>query len=144
MTDETIAIASDHAGVQLKADLTAVLEAMGYAVRDLGTRGPEAVDYPDFADRMAKALAAGDATRGVLICGTGIGISIAANRHRELRAALCHDAVSARMSRAHTDANVLVLGARTTGAEVAQDCLRVFLDTPFEGGRHGRRVAKMS
>lgn len=144
MTGETIAIASDHAGVELKSTLAELLDDIGFAVLDLGTTGTESVDYPDFADRMAEALDRGPATRGVLICGTGVGIAMAANRHRGLRAALCHDAVTARMGRAHNDANVLVLGARIVGAEVAKDCLRVFLDTPFEGGRHARRVAKMS
>ncbi len=144
MTTETIAIASDHAGVELKSILAATLDETGYTVQDLGTAGTDSVDYPDFADHMAKALDQGPATRGVLICGTGVGIAMAANRHRGLRAALCHDAITARMGRAHNDANVLVLGARIVGAEVAKDCLRVFLDTPFEGGRHARRVAKMS
>jgi ribose 5-phosphate isomerase B len=88
-------------------------------------------------------LAAGRAGRGVLVCGSGVGISIAANRHRHVRAALCHDATSARLAREHNDANVLVLGARTTGAEVARDCLATFLSTPFAGGRHARRVAKL-
>ena len=144
MTRETIAIASDHAGVELKSTLAALLDEMGFAVQDLGTTGASSVDYPDFADLMAEALAQGPAQRGVLICGTGVGIAMAANRHRTLRAALCHDAVTARMSRAHNDANVLVLGARIVGSEVAADCLRVFLDTSFEGGRYARRVAKMS
>jgi ribose 5-phosphate isomerase B len=144
MTMETIAIASDHTGVELKSTLAAMLDEAGYAVQDLGTTGTKSVDYPDYADRMAEALGQGPATRGVLICGTGVGIAMAANRHRGLRAALCHDAVTARMGRAHNAANVLVLGARIVGAEVAKDCLRVFLDTPFEGGRHAQRVAKMS
>ncbi len=116
---------------------------MGREVLDLGTEAVEAVDYPDFADRLAAALAKGEAEEGVLVCGTGIGISIAANRHRHVRAALCHDASTARLARAHNDANVLVLGARTTGVEVARDCLKTFLETPFEGGRHARRVAKL-
>jgi len=144
MTMETIAIASDHTGVELKSTLAAMLDEAGYAVQDLGTTGTKSVDYPDYADRMAEALGQGPATRGVLICGTGVGIAMAANRHRGLRAALCHDAVTARMGRAHNAANVPVLGARIVGAEVAKDCLRVFLDTPFEGGRHAQRVAKMS
>ena len=144
MTTETIAIASDHAGVELKSTLAAMLGEAGYAIQDLGTTGTDSVDYPDYADHMAEALGQGPATRGVLICGTGVGIAMAANRHRGLRAALCHDAVTARMGRAHNDANVLVLGARILRAEVAKDCLRVFIDTPFEGGRHAQRVAKMS
>jgi ribose 5-phosphate isomerase B len=143
MTDAAIAIACDHAGLDLKSDLAAVLRERGFDVVDLGTHGTASVDYPDFADALADALAAGRAGRGVLVCGSGIGISIAANRHRHVRAALCHDATSARLAREHNDANVLVLGARTTGAEVARDCLATFLSTPFAGGRHARRVAKL-
>lgn len=139
-----VAIAADHAGFDLKEILKAELSSLGCHVLDLGTGGPQSVDYPDFADSLAAALADGRAGRGVLICGTGVGISIAANRHRHLRAALCHDSVSARLARAHNDANVLVLGARLIGVEVAKDCLHVFLNTPFEGGRHAGRVAKLS
>lgn len=144
MSSGKIAIASDHAGVELKALLMKELAGMGREVLDLGTGGLESVDYPDFADRLAAALADGRAEQGILVCGTGIGISIAANRHRHVRAALCHDASTARLARAHNDANVLVLGARTTGVEVARDCLRTFLETAFEGGRHAQRVAKLN
>ncbi|HVO15145.1 MAG TPA: ribose 5-phosphate isomerase B [Alphaproteobacteria bacterium] len=144
MPTETIAIAADHAGYELKDTLAKDLAEMGYRVLDLGTDGPASVDYPDFANAMAKAIETGEARRGVLICGSGIGIAMAANRHRSLRAAPCHDALSARLARAHNDANVLSLGARFIGIEVARDCLRVFLSTEFEGGRHQRRVAKMS
>jgi len=143
MSEETIAIASDHAGVELKGALKAELEAMGRRVLDLGTQGPESVDYPAFADALAEALRDGRAARGVLVCGTGIGISIAANRHRHVRAALCHDSASARLARAHNDANVLALGARLTGVETAKDCVHAFFDTAFEGGRHARRVAML-
>jgi ribose 5-phosphate isomerase B len=143
MPGEKIAIASDHAGVGLKAALKEALVAGGYEALDLGTEGSASVDYPDFADALAARLAAGEVARGVLICGTGIGISIAANRHRAVRAALCHDVTSARLARQHNDANVLVLGARMVGAEVARDCLATFLETAFEGGRHQRRVAKL-
>ena len=111
---------------------------------DLGTDGPASVDYPDFALKVAQALKSGLTDRAILLCGTGIGISIAANRHSHLRAALVHDAFSARMCRQHNDANVLVMGGRTIGPEVARDCLQIFLDTEFEGGRHARRVAKLS
>lgn len=138
-----IAIASDHAGYPLKRELDEELQRLGYEVLNLGTDGPESVDYPDFGHALAELVAAGEVERGVLVCGTGIGISIAANRNPRVRAALCHDATSARLSRQHNDANVLVLGARLTGVEVALDCLRVFLDTAFEGGRHERRVAKL-
>ena len=144
MASERIAVAADHAGYPMKAALVEALGALGFEVVDLGTDGPDSVDYPDFAEKLALALADGLAPRGVLVCGTGIGISIAANRHRHVRAALCHDPTDARLSRQHNDANVLVLGARTTGMEKAQDCLRTFLATDFEGGRHQRRVDKMS
>jgi ribose 5-phosphate isomerase B len=144
MPPETIAIAADHAGFDLKETLKAELGARGFTALDLGAHGRESVDYPDFADALAAAIKDGRASRGVLICGTGIGISIAANRHRHLRAAVCHDTTSARLSRQHNDANVLALGARLVGPEVAKDCLAVFLATPYEGGRHDRRIAKMS
>lgn len=113
MSDDTIAIACDHGGLELKNLLKKDLEARGLSVLDLGTNSPESVDYPDYANAMAEAVKSGKATRGVLICGTGIGISIAANRHPEIRAALVHDAFTARMCREHNDANVLVLGGRT-------------------------------
>jgi ribose 5-phosphate isomerase B len=143
MTADILAIASDHGGVELKAILKQDMEERGLNVLDLGTDGPASVDYPDFADLVAKAIREGRASRGILICGTGIGISMAANRYPELRAALVHDAFTARMSRQHNDANVLVMGGRTIGSEVARDCLKIFLDTPFEGGRHARRVDKL-
>lgn len=140
---ERVAIASDHAGYELKAALVPVLEKLGFAVLDLGATGLQSVDYPDFADALAAAFRAGKAKRGVLVCGTGIGISIAANRHRHIRAGLVHDVTTARMTRLHNDANVLCLGARIIGLDVAKDCLRVFLETDFEGGRHQNRVAKL-
>jgi ribose 5-phosphate isomerase B len=140
---ETIAIAADHAGFDLKSSLVDELGRSGFKVLDLGTNSAESVDYPDFADRLAQAMKAGQAARGVLVCGTGIGISIAANRHKGIRAALCRDSTDARLAREHNDANVLVLGGRTTGVETARDCLKSFLSTPFAGGRHQRRVEKM-
>ncbi len=144
MVTERIAIAADHAGVDLKAALNGILCARGYDVLDLGTNTVESVDYPDYAAKLAAALAEGQASRGILICGTGIGISIAANRFPHVRAALCHGVTEARLARQHNDANVLALGARITGVEIARDCLVTFLDTPFEGGRHQRRIDKMS
>ena len=141
---ETIAIASDHAGVELKSLLKKDLGDLGFAVLDLGTEGAESVDYPDFADKLTAAIRAGKATRGVLVCGSGIGISIAANRHPEVRAALIHDALGARMSRQHNDANVICFGGRMIGADTARDCLKIFFTTEFEGGRHARRVAKLA
>jgi ribose 5-phosphate isomerase B len=143
MSSDIIAIASDHGGIELKSILKEDLEKRGLCVLDLGTDGPASVDYPDFANRLAETIRDGKAGRGILICGTGIGISIAANRHPELRAALVHDAFTARMCRLHNDANVLAMGGRTIGSEVARDCLAIFLDTPFEGGRHARRVDKL-
>ncbi len=139
-----IAFSSDHAGYPLKDELVALARAKGFEVLDLGVNDGHSVDYPDMADMLAAALADGRAGIGVIVCGSGIGISIAANRHRHIRAALCHDVTTARLAREHNDANVLALGARTTGIAVARDCLEVFLSTPFEGGRHARRVAKLS
>lgn len=143
MPRETIAIAADHGGMKFKAVLKEVLAEMGYEALDLGTYGPEPVDYPDYADALVQAMNEGKATRGVLVCGSGIGVSIRANRYPGIRAALCHDTVTARLARQHNDANVLVLGERVTGVEVAKDCLRIFLTTAFEGGRHARRVQKL-
>ena len=141
---ETIAIAADHGGFDLKSILIPELRALGYEVLDLGTMSGDSVDYPDFAAALAHAIGEKRATRGVLVCGTGIGMSIAANRHRAIRAALVHDGTGARLARQHNDANVLVLGGRVLGIEVAKDCLKTFFTTEFEGGRHARRVAKMS
>lgn len=140
---ETIAIASDHAGVALKSELTDELSRLGLSALDLGTNSEDSVDYPDMANALAAALKDGRATRGVLICGSGLGISMAANRHAHIRAAPCHDSLSARLARQHNDANVLALGARLIGIETAKDCLRTFIETEFEGGRHQRRVAKL-
>lgn len=140
---ETIALAADHAGYALKEKLKEVLIERGLDVLDLGTYSAEPADYPDQANAVAEALAEGRAQRGVLVCGTGIGIAIAANRHRHVRAALCHDVTTTRLAREHNDANVLVLGGRIVGEATARDCLTTFLDTPFAGGRHARRVAKL-
>lgn len=144
MTDNTIAIASDHGGFELKKLLKPMLEARGLTVLDLGTDSADSVDYPDFAYALAAAIRDGKAARGVLCCGSGIGISIAANRYPEIRAALVHDALTAKLCRQHNDANVICLGGRTTGPDVALDCLSIFLDTDFEGGRHARRTGKLS
>jgi len=140
---DTVAIASDHAGFALKEALKAELALLGRTVLDLGTGGPASVDYPDFGRACAEAVASGRAGRGVVVCGTGIGISIAANRNPAVRAALCHDATSARLAREHNDANILALGARLIGDEVAKECVRVFLSTAFAAGRHVPRVAKL-
>ncbi|MBE1236831.1 ribose 5-phosphate isomerase B [Phaeovibrio sulfidiphilus] len=139
----TVAFASDHGAVELRQVLIDHLQGQGYPVIDLGTEPGQSVDYPDVAEQLVKTLRKGTATIGVLLCGTGIGISIALNRHADMRGALVHDAYGARMARAHNNANVLVLGGRTTGPEVAKECLDIFLATPFEGGRHARRVEKL-
>jgi len=142
---ETIAIASDHAGFAMKDVLKTELAGLGFAVLDLGTDSAErSVDYPDFGRAMAEALKAGRAARGVLACGTGIGISIAANRHPWIRCALVHDETSARLSRQHNDANVMAIGGRLIGPETAKAALRAFLSTPFDGGRHVGRLAKLA
>jgi ribose 5-phosphate isomerase B len=140
----TIALASDHAGFALKATLRKALEAQGMNVLDLGTNTQDSVDYSDYATAVAQAMAWGQASRGVVICGSGIGISIAINRYRHVRAALCTSGLMARLARLHNDANVLALGARLVGEDVALECLQEFLNTQFEGGRHSRRVEKMS
>ena len=144
MPGGAIAVASDHAGFDLKEILKRDLQEAGLEVLDLGTNSTQSVDYPDFGMAMADAVASGKAERGVLVCGTGIGISMAANRNPMVRAALVHDVTSARLSRMHNDANVVAFGQRLIGTETAREALRVFLDTEFEGGRHANRVAKLS
>ena len=144
MSLKVVAVACDHGGIELKSILVRDLATRGLEVLDLGTDGAAAVDYPDFAYAMARALRAGQADRGILICGTGIGISMAANRFTDMRAAVVHDAFTARACRQHNDANILCLGGRTIGSEVARDCLAVFLDTAFEGGRHAARIDKLT
>jgi len=144
MSKEIIVLASDHGGYDLKVILKETLLEMGFEVLDLGCDGPESVDYPDFAHAMAGAILEKKATRGVLVCGSGIGISIAANRHAHIRAALVHDRLTAELCRQHNNANVIVMGGRVIGPDVAKDCLKAFLNTEFEGGRHQRRIDKMS
>ncbi len=139
----TVVLASDHAGFGLKTALKAELENLGHQTLDLGTDGPQSVDYPDFGQAAAAAVAQGRAPFAVIVCGTGIGISIAANREPGARAALCHDATTARLSREHNDANILALGAWIIGEEVAKECLHVFLATEFAAGRHTTRVEKL-
>jgi ribose 5-phosphate isomerase B len=138
-----IAIASDHAAVGLKAALADWLRGEGHDVEDLGTNGEASVDYPDFGYRLAGHVAAGKAERGVALCGTGIGISIAVNRHPGVRCALVSEPLSATLSREHNDANVIAMGARIIGIEMAKACLTAFLTTPFGGDRHARRVGKL-
>jgi ribose 5-phosphate isomerase B len=139
-----IAIASDHAAFELKAQLADWLREQGHEVADLGTNGPDSVDYPDYGARLAAHLAAGKAERGVALCGSGIGISIAANRNPNVRCALVSEPLSARLAREHNDANAIALGARLIGVDMAKACVTAFLETPFAGGRHQRRVDKLS
>ena len=141
---DIVAVAADHGGYELKAALLPELKALGFEVLDLGTNSADSVDYPNFANAVAEVMGSGGAQRGVVICGTGIGISIAANRHRHIRCALAHDVTTAQLARQHNDANVLALGARVIGLEVAKACVRTFFTTDFEGGRHARRVAQLS
>ena len=136
-----VLMASDHAGVELRGLLAARATELGHQVVDLGPATTTSVDYPDYAHELARRLLAGEGEVGLLICGTGIGMSISANRHPGVRAALCHDAFTAELARRHNDANVLCMGGRTTGPGVAVQMLEIFLGTPFEGGRHQRRVA---
>jgi len=139
---KTLAIACDHGGYDLKEAIKAQFTDITWI--DLGCDSKDSVDYPDFAAKMIKSIESAEVERGILICGTGIGISIAANRSPKIRAALCTDVTMARLTRAHNDANVLALGARITGIETAFDIVETFLHTEFEGGRHARRVEKIS
>lgn len=146
MTERAIArivIASDHAGFTLKTHLAEHIRARGLPVEDLGPSDETSCDYSDFAHRVAERVAADAGTAGVLVCGTGIGMSMAANRHEGVRAALCSEPYSARMSREHNDANVLCVGARVIGVALAEAVVDAFLEGAFEGGRHVRRVAKI-
>jgi ribose 5-phosphate isomerase B len=140
----SIAIGGDHAGLPLKRALQEALAAGGHELLDFGTNEAASVDYPDFAHRVCAAVEDGRARFGVLVCGSGIGMAMAANRHPGIRAAVLHDATEARLTRAHNDANVAAFGARLVGPEVALDALKAFLSAPYEGGRHDRRIAKLS
>lgn len=144
MKSYTIAIGSDHAGVVLKQDIIAHLEFIGHSVLDMGTNSEESVDYPDFGYAVAREVIEGNADYGIVICGSGIGISIAANRFAEIRAALCQNPEMAVLARQHNNANVLALGARFIDRNTALSCVDTFLTTDFEGGRHLKRVDKLS
>jgi ribose 5-phosphate isomerase B len=139
-----IALASDHAALALKAELAEWLAGIGHEVADLGTHGSESVDYPDYGYRLAEHLAAGEAERGIALCGSGIGIAIAMNRNPAVRCALVSEPVSARLARTHNDANAIALGARLVGSDMARACVEAFLGAEFSGGRHTRRVEKLS
>ena len=139
-----IALAADHAGYVLKDELGQWLREQGHDVIDLGTNSPESVDYPEYGRKLAHAVASGTADRGVAVCGSGIGISIAVNREPKCRCARVDDPLSAQLAREHNDANVLALGARLVGSDMAKACVTAFLDTGFSGGRHQRRVDQLS
>jgi len=138
-----IVIASDHGGFELKEFLIKELRKEGYELVDFGTKSSDSVDYPEFAQKVAKAILNKEFERGILICGTGIGICISANRFKEIRAGLCHTIEDARLSRQHNDANIICFGGRTTEPKVALECVKIFMITEFEGGRHKRRVDKI-
>jgi ribose 5-phosphate isomerase B len=140
---QPIGMASDHAGLALKLTLAAELGKRGIATREFGTTTNESCDYPDFAHAVGRAIEGGEIDRAILVCGTGVGMSIAANRHAAVRAVVCSEPLSARMSREHNDANVLCLGARVVGTGTAIDIVDAFLGATFEGGRHAARVAKI-
>jgi ribose 5-phosphate isomerase B len=141
--DKIIALAADHAGFAMKTRLIEFLKSEGYKILDLGTHSADRVDYPAYGFALAKTIADGKAARGIALCGSGIGISIALNRNPAVRAALCHDVTSAKLARQHNDANVLALGSRLLGEETALECVRAFLGTAFEGGRHQARVEQL-
>jgi ribose 5-phosphate isomerase B len=141
---DRIAIASDHAAVTLKAALVSWLREQGHEVTDLGPHGEESVDYPDYGFALARTIEERRADFGVALCGSGIGISIAVNRHPAARCALVSEPYSARLARRHNDANIIAMGARLIGEDMAKSCLHAFLETEFEGGRHQKRVAKLS
>jgi ribose 5-phosphate isomerase B len=138
-----IAVGADHAGVELKQTLLSALAERGFEVVDLGTNETASVDYPDYGHAVAEKVAAGEVGLGLLVCGTGVGMSMSANRHAGVRAVVCSDTFTARMARLHNDANVLCIGARVVGVGLAQDIVAAFLEASFEGGRHGRRVGKI-
>ena len=139
-----IALAADHAGFLLKDELAAWLRETGHDVIDLGTNGPDSVDYPQFGAMLAEAVSSGRAERGVAVCGSGVGISIAVNRNPACRCARVDDPLSAALAREHNDANVLAMGARLIGSDMAKACVKAFLGTDFAGGRHQRRVDQLS
>lgn len=139
-----IVIGSDHGGYELKEQVKDLLAELGHEITDVGCHSPESVDYPDIAQELSARVVAKSSKCGILICGTGIGMSIAVNRDERIRAALCHDEYTARMSREHNDANVLCLGARVSGLGVADAIVRAWLSTEFAGGRHQRRIEKFS
>jgi ribose 5-phosphate isomerase B len=143
MTNKVIAFGCDHAGLNLKNELMEAAKSFGYPALDCGTRTPDSVDYPDFANKVVDALKTDQAIMGVLVCGTGIGMGMAANRHSDIRAAVCHTELEARVAREHNNANILCLGGRILGTDQAKSCLAAFLSAHFTNGRHTPRIIKM-
>ncbi len=141
MTDnKRVIMGCDHAAFDLKERIKTLLMKKGYAIEDVGTQGPESVDYPEYGAQVASRVASGEFTTGILMCGTGLGMSYVANRFKKVRAALCNDLFAATMSRRHNDANILVMGARVIGTDLAAEIVRTFFSTPFDGGRHRQRI----
>jgi len=140
----TIAIGCDHAGFELKKEIISLLDDLHVACIDYGTKGHESVDYPDIGEKVSEAISSGKLEKGILICGTGIGMSIVANKFPNVRASLCNDLYTAKMSRLHNDANILVLGGRIVGKDLAKEIVRVWVSTPFEGERHCVRLKKIT
>ncbi len=136
-------IACDHAGYNIKDKVKEIVESLGHEIIDLGTNSSKRVDYPDFAHKLSLEVSKDEGSYGILICGTGIGMSLAANKHKSIRAALCHDAYTAKMARAHNDANVLCFGERVVGLGVVESIIESWCNTSFEGGRHANRVKKI-
>lgn len=143
MASQKVAVGCDHAGLELKREVIKILEARGLEVEDMGTYGNDSVDYPDFASQVSRKVGANEARFGVLVCGTGLGMSIVANKYRGVRAAVCTTEFEARATRAHNDANVLCLGERVVGLGLGVAIAEAFFDTEFEGGRHQRRIEKI-
>lgn len=139
-----IAIGSDHAGFELKRDLCDFIKGLGHEISDLGTNSTCSVDYPDYAEAVANSVSQGIYDRGILICGTGIGMSIVANKFKNIRAALCNDIYTAKMSRLHNDANILCMGSRVIGKGLAMEIVKTWLETDFEGDRHAKRIEKIN
>jgi len=139
-----IAIGCDHAGLELKDEIIKVLSGLGIDCIDYGTNTPESVDYPDFGEKVSGAVSSGEIERGILICGTGIGMSIVANKFPGIRASLCNDLFTAQMSRRHNDANVLVIGGRIVGKDLAKEIVKTWVNTPFDGSRHVNRLKKIT
>ncbi|MFH1702613.1 MAG: ribose 5-phosphate isomerase B [Nitrospirota bacterium] len=139
-----IGIGCDHAGLELKNEILTLLKDLGFDCVDFGTNSPQSVDYPDFGEKVSEAVSSGGVERGILICGTGIGMSIVANKFPHVRASLCNELFTARMSRLHNDANILVLGGRIVGKDLAKEIVRTWISTPFEGERHCLRLKKIN